>query len=299
VNDIAQPPSEGTGVPGPGTGTTVGARDHARAQAGTVVEHMPTIPAAGYRPLPDGVDPAGLVWAERVAAGGYTHRVVAPGTTIRLTDVEGEACAHLILYRFGEPWERLNVADTVKVQWQAYLQRGQLFLSDQGRVLASIVADTSGRHDTICGTSSRRRNEERYGAGSAQSPTPAGRELFTLAAAKHGLGLRDLPPSVSLFKGVRVDPGSGELRWIGSAGPAAAVELRAELPLIVLLANTAHPRDPRPAWTCSTLEVLAWRGEPTRTDVWPATASPEAARAFLNNEEDLATRGSLTGAVPA
>ena len=38
-------------------------------------------------------------------------------------------------------------------------------------------------------------------------PSPAGRELFTLAAAKHGLTKRDLPPSVSFFKGVRVTAG--------------------------------------------------------------------------------------------
>lgn len=274
------------------TATPLGARDHARSQAGTVVEHMPTLPASSYRPVPDGVDAAALVWAERVGPGGYTHRRVAAGTTIRLTDLEGEACAHLLLYRADAPWERLNVADTVKVQWQAYLHAGQLLLSDQGRVLASLLADTSAHHDTICGTSTRLWNEKRYGAGGAGSPTPAGRELLLLAAAKHGLGPRDLPPSISLFKGVRVDPDTGQLAWTGSAGPSR-VELRAELPLVVLIANTTHPRDPRPDFTCTTLEVLAWPGRPTALDEWPATASPEAARAFRNNEEELAAAGEL------
>ena len=250
-----------------------------------MAEHMPVLPPSGYVPLPPGIDPAGLVWAERVAGGGYSHRVVAPGTTIRLADLDGDACAHVLLYRADQPWERLNVADTVKVQWQAYLGVGQLLLSDQGRVLASIVADSSGHHDTICGASSRRRNEERYGAGSAEGPSPAGRELLLLAAAKHGLGPRDLPPSISFFKGVRVDPGSGALAWTGSAGAGAAVELRAELSLIVLIANTAHPLDVRPAWCCGTLEILAWPGLPTAKGTWPASATPEAGRAFLNNEE--------------
>jgi urea carboxylase-associated protein 2 len=278
------------------TATTTGARDHARAQGRTVVEHMPTLPAADYgvdaqSAVAGPVDPSTLVWAERVGPGGYTHRVVAAGTTIRLTDVEGDACAHVLVYRAGETWERLNVADTVKVQWQAYLHVGAVLLSDQGRVLATITADSSGAHDTICGTSSRRRNEERYGAGSADSRTPAGRELLGLAAAKHGLGSADLPPAISFFKGVRVEPGSGALQWIGSSGAPTSVELRAELDLVILVANTAHPFDARPAWSCTTLEVLAWPGAPTSPADWISWAGPETARAFLNNQEDLAARG--------
>ncbi|MGD0881068.1 MAG: urea amidolyase associated protein UAAP1 [Acidimicrobiales bacterium] len=286
--------SEPTAAPatatGTGTDTTYGARLHARAQAGAVVEHMPTLPATAYADAPPGVDPSALVWAERVAGGGYTHRVVRRGTTVRLTDVDGDACAHLLVYRAGAPWERLNVADTVKVQWNAYLGVGQLLLSDQGRVLASILTDTSGHHDTLCGTSSRMRNEHRYGSGQAQGPSPAGRELFVLAAAKHGLGPVDIPPAISFFKGVRVEPETGDLTWVGAAPDPSHVELRAELDLLVLIANTAHPVDPRPEWSCSTLEVLAWPGDPTPPDRWPATASPEASRAFANNEEDLAAR---------
>jgi urea carboxylase-associated protein 2 len=275
----------------PITSTTVGARTHARAQSGTVTEHMVTVPAPDCTWAPAGIDVASLVWAERIAGGGYSARVLAAGTTVRLTDVEGEACAHLLVFRADDPWERLCVADTVKVQWQAYTGAGQLLLSDQGRVLASVVADTSGHHDALCGTTSRARNELRYGDGSPQGPTPAGRELFVLAGAKHGLGPRDLPPSLSLFKGVRVEPDGGRLDWMGAA-PAAPtwVELRAEVPLVLLVANTAHPLDPRPEWICGTLEVLAWPGQPTAPGAWPWDVTPEGARAFANTADDRVAR---------
>ncbi|SEF34772.1 hypothetical protein SAMN05421837_107562 [Amycolatopsis pretoriensis] len=272
------------------TATTYGARDHARAQAGTVVETMPSIPASTFPAPPPGVAPEALTWAETVAGGGYTHKVLARGTRLRLTDVEGDACAHLLLFNAAQPWERLNVADTVKVQWNAYLGEKVALLSDQARVLATIVADSSGRHDALCGTSTVDGNVEHYGDGSPQGPSPAGLPLFTLAAAKNGLGPRDLPPSLSFFQGVRVQP-EGELEFTGSAGAGKSVELRIEIPAVVLIANVAHPVDPRPDYTVTNLEVLAWRATPSTPDSPEWRHSPEAQRAFENTADYLTARG--------
>jgi urea carboxylase-associated protein 2 len=275
----------------PSTETTRGARDHARAQAGARAEAMPVVPAAAWPDPPAGVAAGDLTWAETVAGGGYASRVVGAGTHLRLRDLSGEACAHILLYNRDQPWERLNVADTVKVLWQAYLGRGHLLLSGLGRVLASIAADSSGRHDALCGASTRTANEARYGDGTAFGPTPAARELLLLAAARHGLGRRDLAPSVSFFQGAKVGA-DGALTPTGSAGAGAAVTLRAELPLIVLIANAPHPLDRRPRYTCGPLELLAWRGAPTapRDELWSAT--PEGERAFLNTADYAAARGT-------
>lgn len=272
------------------TATTHAARDHARSQAGAVAEAMATLPASDWPDPPAGVDPLTLTWAETVAGGGYTSKVLARGTTLRLRDVDGDACAHVLLFHADQPWERLNVADTVKVPWQAYLGAGHPLLSDQGRVLASILEDTSGRHDALCGTSTLQRNAERYGDGAAWGETPAGRELLLVAAAKHGLQPRDLGPGVSFFQGARVAQ-DGALSFQGAARPGTTVTLRAELPLVVLVANVPHPLDPRAAYTCTTLELLAWRGEPTApTDrLW--TSTPELERAFQNTADYAAARG--------
>lgn len=277
-------------TPDRGTADTAGARTHARAQEGTVVHTAPTVPASAFPDLPQGVDPADAVWADRVTGGGYAHRVLAPGTAVRLTDLEGDACASVLLFSSPMPWERLNVADTVKVQWQVYAGARRLLLSDQGRVLASIAADTSGHHDTLYGTSAAARNEERYGDGSPHGPSPAGRELFVLAAAKHGLDRRDIGPSISFFQGVRIDA-EGRPQWRGSAGLGASVTLRTEMPVVLLIANTAHPLDPRPAYTSTPLEVVAWRDRTTTPEdpLWGAT--PEGRRAFENTRDHLKGHG--------
>jgi hypothetical protein len=270
---------------------TVGhARADARARGSRVAGAMPYLPASSTPYPPPGVEPDTLTWAETVAGGGYTHKVLARGTRVRLEDVTGEACAHVLLYNALEPWERLNVADTVKIPWQAYLGAGHPLLSGDGRVLATIVADDSGHHDALCGTSTALANEARYGDSSPQGPSPAGRELLVLAAAKHGLAPRDLPPSVSFFKGVRV-LADGGLRFTGSAGPGKAVELLAELPLIVLVANVPHPVDPRPSYPRGPLRVHAWRSRPTSPGDPLWDASPESRRAYLNTAGYAEARG--------
>jgi uncharacterized protein len=271
------------------TSTVLAARGDARARAGTAAEFMPYLPASGSPFAPDDVDPADLTWAETLAPGGYASRVLARGTRLRLTDVTGDACANVLLLSALGPWERLNVADTQKVPWQAYLGEGHPLLSGDGRVLATVVADSSGRHDAFCGTTSDAWNVRKYGDAAPQGPSPSGRGLLTLAASKQGLGPRDLAPSVSFFQGVRVEA-DGSFRWLGSAGPGASVDLLAEVPLIVLLANTAHPLDPREEFTVGPLRVHAWRSSPTGPGDARFTATPELHRAYLNTLDHLEAR---------
>ena len=89
------------------------------------------------------------------------------------------------------PAERLNVADTVKVQWQAYLGAGRLLLSDMGRVLMTRrrrhqrPPRRAVRHDQ---PPAERRS--RYGDGTPRGPTRPHATCSLSAAAKHGLGRR-------------------------------------------------------------------------------------------------------------
>lgn len=272
------------------TGTLAQARDDARSRAGSVTESMPYLPPSSSPHAPADVDPATVVWAETVPGPGYAHATVARGTRIRLEDPDGAACAQVVVYNALAPHERLNVADTQKIPWQAYLAAGHPLLSGDGRVLATVVADTSGRHDAFCPVTALATNERRYGAGDAASATPASRELLKLAAAKEGLTPRDLPPAISFFRGVRVAE-DGTLEWLGSAGPGTAVDLVAEVPLTILVANAPHALDPSDAYTVTPLRVHAWRSHPSGPkDPW-WSATPERTRAYLNTEQYLAARG--------
>src|SRR5258708_7292134 len=187
------------------TTSTGGARAPARRQAAPDSMRVPATPA--------GV--TGTTWAEAIPAGSYATKVLGRGTRLRLADPDGGACAHLLLFRADASWERLNVADTMKVPWQAYVGTGHPLLSDQGRLLATIVADESGHHDALCGM------------------TDAARAQMLLGVHKHGMDIRDVAPSLTLFKGARVADDGG-LAFTGGAGAGATVELLLHLPLTVV-----------------------------------------------------------------
>lgn len=271
------------------TSTPLAAREHARSQAGKIVESMPTIPASAAKDLPQGVSAADLLWDETIAGGGYASRILPRGSRLRLTNLKGDCCANVLIYNADRPIERLNVADTIKVQWNGYLGEGKLLLSDMGRALMSIMKDTCGKHDTFCGASNEKTNAARYGAGVNYGPSPNARDRFLLALARYDLGRRDVMPNLNFFKNVRIDLDGGTNFIQESSKPGDFVEMRAEMNVLVVIANTPHVLDPRPQYTATPLRLTAWRGPITPANDPIRIAAPENTRAFENVEDYFLT----------
>ncbi|MXP25813.1 DUF1989 domain-containing protein [Altererythrobacter indicus] len=260
------------------------ARDHARAMEGTIVDAMPVLPPVADD-LPADVSAGDLVWEETIAAGGYATRKLSRGSRLRLIDLEGDACASLLIYNAEMPSERLNVADTVKVQWNAYLGAGKLLLSDMGRVLMSIVEDEAQTHDAFCGTSNASTNAAKYGEGRNSGAFPNGRDRLLLGSAKHGLQRRDVHPCVNLFKGTRIEADGTITPLVGPYEAGRKIILRAEMDVIVVIANCPHVLDPRDEWAVTPLRASAWRGAVTDEADPVRSATPEGLRAFKNVED--------------
>ena len=262
-----------------------GAREHARAMAGTRVEAMPTIPARAAQALPPDVAAEAVVWDETIAAGGYASRRLNRGARLRLTDLQGDACVSMLAFNAEQPVERLNVADTLKVQWNAYLGAGRLVLSDMGRVMFSILEDTTEGHDAFCGASNAAANARRYGDGFNHGAHPNARDRFLIALTKYGMGRKDIHPCINWFKAVSIaDDGSTELA-VGPFPPGRHLTLRAEMDLIVVLANCPHVLDPRDDYAVTPVRATAWRGPITPETDLIRNATPEGQRAFLNVED--------------
>ena len=259
------------------------ARAHARAMDGTVADAMPILPPVATD-LPAGVAAGDLLWEETIAPGGYGSRRLPRGSRTRLIDVEGDACASILIFNAEMPTERLNVADTVKIQWNAYLGPGKLLLSDMGRALMSIEADDAQTHDAFCGASNAAANARKYGDGGNWSEYPNARDRLLLGTAKYGLGRRDVHPCVNLFKGVTIAADGATVLDVGPFEPGRAVTLRAEMDIILVISNCPHVLDTRP-WNVTKLRATAWRGPIAGADDAIRNATPEGRRAFANVDD--------------
>src|SRR5258707_8834851 len=111
-----------------------------------------------------------------------------------MIDDTGRSSVSLIGWREQDTSERINCADTVKVQWSAAISKGRVILSDMGHVFLSLIEGTSGTHDLLVGGSTAASRQTAYG-----SPGRNTRDNFVAAAAKAGLGIHDIPPCVTFF----------------------------------------------------------------------------------------------------
>lgn len=223
------------------------------------------------------IAPDQVLHREAVPGGWYWTVVVPRGRSLRIVNTAGSSSVSVLLWNARETSERFNAADTAKVQWTVRVGAGWVLLSDMGRVLASITADSCGRHDLLVGGSTRASNARRYGRDGHRNT----RDNLLLAAAKHGLDRRDIPTCLTLFADVRTD-GAGPFAWHGAASAGSAVDLRAEMDVLVALSNCPHPLDPAPAYAPQPIEAVVWESASVAPDDPCRTGSPEAVRAFEN-----------------
>jgi urea carboxylase-associated protein 2 len=216
-----------------------------------------------------------VIRGETVPPGWYETVRLRRGEALRIVDVSGRASVSVIGWCLHDTAERLNCADTAKVQWSAALAKGRVILTDMGRVFLSLIEDTSGSHDLLVGGSTPESTLAAYGATTRNT-----HDNFLAAAAKLGLGLRDIPPCVTFFAPVSVAD-DGRFSWNGDRKRSGDfVDLRAESDLVLVASNCPHPLDPARPARGGPVELVRHRAPPAGPDDACRTISPEIGRAF-------------------
>ncbi len=203
--------------------------------------------------------PAEARFRQIVPAGSYWIDTIRQGQILRIVDVEGNQAADTLFFSAEDPAERYSAVDTIREQGNVYLGYGSKLRSTAARVLAEIVADTVGRHDTLGGACATESNTVRYAL--EKRTMHACRDSYLLAVAEHerlGLSKRDLAHNINFFMNVPVTPDGGLDFADGLSGPGQYVELRAAIDLIVLISNCPQLNNPCNAYNPTPLEVLIW-----------------------------------------
>jgi urea carboxylase-associated protein 1 len=194
-----------------------------------------------------------------IPAGDYWIEEVKSGRTLRIVDVEGNQAADTLFFNAADVAERYSAVDTIREQHNVYLSCGSKLLSTAGNVLAQIVADTVGRHDTLGGACASESNTVRYALD--KRTMHACRDSYVLAVARQerfGLGKRDLSHNINFFMNVPVTMDGGLTFADGMSGPGQYVELRAAMDIVVLISNCPQLNNPCNAFNPTPLEVLVW-----------------------------------------
>lgn len=222
------------------------------------------LPEASARPAPA---LGNVLHEEVIPCGWYWSTPLRKGEALRVAQTGRHAAVAMVCWRADRPSERLNLPDTVKVQWTTVISNGRVLFSESGRVLLSVTEDSSGAHDVLVG-----------GSGSGEGRNT--RDNLVLAAAKFGLSRRDIPMALTLFAPTSVSQ-DGTVGWQADrARGDDYVELRAEMDLLVALSNCPHPLDPLPG--DAPVKVTRFVAPDSPDDICRA-ATAEAQRGFQNN----------------
>lgn len=197
---------------------------------------------------------------EIVPAGDGWMKELEPGQVLRIVDLEGNQAADTLFYDADRPEDHYSAVRTIAAQGNIYLTTGSALLSESGKPLMTIVADTCGRHDTLGGSCSAQSNTVRYAHEKLHMHNC--RDTFLLQLAKHPQGdryaKRDLAPNINFFMNVPVTPEGGLTFADGVSSPGAYVELRAERRATVLISNCPQLNNPCNAYNPTPVRVLIW-----------------------------------------
>lgn len=209
------------------------------------------------------------------------------GTSLRLIDTDGGANVGMLFYNPANLLERYNAPDTLKCQHTFKLTKGNCLYSDMGRIFCSIVDDTVGWHETVCGNTTQDIITKKWGARSYQDYRNDwyrnGYDSFLVELAKHGLGKKDMAANVNFFSKVSVDDHGGLHYADGNSRAEDYVELRFEMDTLVLLHTCPHPLNPAPDYPRKSVAYQIRRAEPVADDDYCMNLRPENQRGFRNN----------------
>ncbi len=203
--------------------------------------------------------PADAVYTQVVEAGDYWLYQIRKGQFLRITDLEGNQAVDTLFYNSADTSERYSAMDTIQRQGNIYLSAGTRLISNQGREMLHIVADTCGRHDTLGGACASESNTVRYAL--EKRCMHSCRDSWLLAIARQqefGLSKRDITHNINFFMNVPVTAEGGLTFEDGISEAGKYVELEALMDCLAFISNCPQLNNP-----CN-----AYNPTPIRVDIW-------------------------------
>jgi urea carboxylase-associated protein 1 len=183
-----------------------------------------------------------IILDEIVPATRPWSGIVRAGQSIRIEDSGGCQAVDTLFYAAADPSERYSAQDTLLEQGSAYISTGTKIMSNHGRLMLTMTADSCGLHDTSAGACSCESNTVRFGHETRYQH--ACRENFALIMARYGLTKRDIVPNINFFMNVPIEPSGAVTVVDGVSKPGDHVELLAAMDVICAISNCPQVNNP-------------------------------------------------------
>lgn len=198
------------------------------------------------------------IHTQTVPAGDGWIYTLEQGQVLRIVDLEGNQAVDTLFYDADFPSDHYSAINTIQRQGNVYLSTGSILVTESGKELVEIVADTCGRHDTLGGACSAQSNTVRYAHETL--PMHNCRDTFMLQLAKYDIPFtkRDIKPNVNFFMNVPLTP-DGDLTFEdGVSAPGLYVEMRAINRTMVLISNCPQLNNPCNAYNPTPIQLVIW-----------------------------------------
>lgn len=198
------------------------------------------------------------IYNQVVEAGkGWMHEV-KKGQIFRILDMEGNQAVDTTFYDLHHPEDHFGAIQTIVAQKNIYLTTGSILRAESGKPLLEIVADLTGRHDTLGGACSSQSNTVRYAREKIYMHNC--RDSFMLQLADHHAGIekRDLAPNINFFMNVPLTPEGGYKFDDGVSAPGKYVEMKALEDVMVLISNCPQLNNPCNAYNPTPVRLIIW-----------------------------------------
>jgi urea carboxylase-associated protein 1 len=202
----------------------------------------PREPIAAY----DHIIPARTPWSG----------IVRKGQFLRIIDLEGQQAVDTLFYSAEDSCERYCAQTTLAAQGSAYIGPGTPILSNRGRLMLTMVADTVGEHDTSAGACSCEANTVRFGHHTRYMH--ACRENFIVELAKYGMTKHDIVSNINFFMNVPILEDGALAIVDGASKPGDYVELQAEMDVLCVISNCPQVNNPCNGFNPTPVRVLIW-----------------------------------------
>ena len=210
--------------------------------------------------VPSDLQPENAVYDFTLDAGEPWLYPIGRRQTFRIVDLHGNQAVDTFFFNAHDTSERYSAVDTITAAGNIYLTTGTKLISNLGRPLLTITADTCGRHDTLGGACSTESNTVRYAFDKRYMHACRQSFLRVIADSPYRLTKRDIGSNINFFMNVPVTPEGGLEFADGISEPGKYVEMRAEVDVLCLISNCPQLNNPCNAYNPTPVRLLIWNG---------------------------------------